>query len=150
TAGSINNCATVSSATNDPNTSNNKSCVTTQVVQPQAAKWTGAGKIRTRSGGWAEFGFNVRRRPDGSVRGQLEFENEQTELDVDSITINTLTVSGQTATFTGTVQEKVGKGPTKGPYNFSVTVQDNDQPQAPDTFSIRISDPYNTTESGQV
>jgi hypothetical protein len=130
--------------------SQNQSSATTTVVQPPPpAKWTGAGKIRV-NGGYAEFAFNVRRRPDGTVQGQLEFENEVTKLDVHSISINTLTVTGQTATFTGTVYERVHNGPTKGPYNFSVTVQDNDQPPGPDTFRIQISDPYNTNEGGTV
>jgi uncharacterized repeat protein (TIGR01451 family) len=147
--GTISNTATVQ-ASNNPPTSSNR--VTTTVTQPPAApaKWTGAGKIRTQNGGFAEFGFDVRQRRDGSVFGQLEFENEKSKLDVESITINTLTVSGQTATFTGTVREKVHGGPSQGPYNFTVTVSDND-PQGRDTFSISIpSDPYQTFESGPV
>jgi len=149
-AGTITNTATASSNTADQNVSNNQSSATTTVVQPPPpAKWTGAGKMAVNNG-YAEFGFNVRRRPDGTVRGQLEFENEVTKLDAHSISINTLTVTGQTATFTGTVYERVRGGPTMGPYNFTVTVQDNDQPPGPDTFRIQISDPSNTNESGNV
>src|SRR5206468_2308873 len=127
------NTASVTSATFDPNPANNSDSATT-TVNPAAAKWTGAGKIAV-TGGSASFGFMVERKTNGAVVGQLDFDNLVTKLDADSITVNSLTVTGNSATFGGTVQERINGGPWNGPYNFTVTVQDNANPgTGHDTF----------------
>jgi uncharacterized repeat protein (TIGR01451 family) len=149
TPGTISNQATVQASNNPPTSSNTVMTTVTQPAQAPA-KWTGSGKIKAQNGGFAEFGFNVRTRRDGSIQGHLEFENEKSKLDAQSITINSMTVVGQTLTFTGTVRERGHGGQWSGSYNFTVTATDNDNPPGPDTFSIQISDPSHTNESGTV
>jgi len=147
--GTITNTASVTSATFDPVPGNNSDSETTTVIQQVTpAKWTGSGKIRV-NGGYASFGFTVKKKKNGVVQGQLDFDNLVTKLDVDSISITSLVVSGNTATFSGTVRERRANGPSMGPYNFTVTVQDNGDPgKGRDTFRIQISDPYGTNEGG--
>jgi len=147
--GTITNTASVTSATFDPVPGNNSDSETTTVIQQVTpAKWTGSGKIGV-AGGYATFGFTVKKKKNGVVQGQLDFDNLVTKLDVDSISITSLVVSGNTATFSGTVRERRANGPSMGPYNFTVTVQDNGDPgKGRDTFRIQISDPYGTNEGG--
>jgi len=147
--GTIVNTASITSATFDPTPGNNSDSETTTVIQQVTpAKWTGAGKIKV-NGGFASFAFTVKKKKNGVVQGQMDFDNLVTKLDVDSISVNTLTVSGNTATFTGTVRERVRNGQWSGPYDFTVTVQDNADPgKGRDTFQIQINDPFNTNESG--
>jgi len=149
--GTITNTASVTSATFDPVPGNNSDSETTTVIQQVTpAKWTGSGKIRV-NGGYASFGFTVKKKKNGVVQGQLDFDNLVTKLDVDSISITSLVVSGNTATFSGTVRERMANGPSMGPYNFTVTVQDNGDPgKGRDTFRIQISDPYGTNEGGML
>jgi uncharacterized repeat protein (TIGR01451 family) len=146
--GTVVNQATVTSDTNDPNSSNNTATASTTVVAP-AAKWTGGGQINV-NGGTANFGFNVERKTqNGSVKGHLEFHNHVNGLHVHSIAITSLKVIGNKAIFKGTVDESTNGGPKSGPYNFTVTVQDVDQGRN-DKFEIQISDPNGTHEGSSV
>ena len=51
---------------------------------------------------------------------------------VHSVMFTTFTISGNTATFSGTCTNN------SAPCTFTVTVQDNDQPPGPDSFVISI------------
>ena len=65
-----------------------------------------------------------------------------------SLTVNTLVISGNTATFTGTCTVN------QSPCNFSVTVQDNGEPGVgKDTFKISgtgITPESGTLEGGNI
>jgi uncharacterized repeat protein (TIGR01451 family) len=143
--GTIVDQAAVTSSTNDPNTTNNTDTESTTVVAPPA-KWSGAGKI-TVSGGTANFGFKIERTTtNGPINGKLNFFNQVNGLNVQSITITSLVVTGSKAVFKGTAQESTNGGPTSGPWNFTVTVQDLSASGKKDTFEIQISDPNSTHE----
>src|SRR5439155_19054948 len=133
------NVVTVSSATLDLNPENNTASDTTTVTQAPLpgqqppAKWTGGGTIAVPDGN-ASFGFNVQRKTtNGPVSGQLEFNDHAKKLTVHSTSIDSLTVSGNTATFSGSCQESQ-KGSPKSSCTFTVTVQDNGK--SGDTFRI--------------
>jgi hypothetical protein len=83
-------------------------------------------------GVYSNFGFNVYRKTVTSpVRGKLNYHNKSTGEHVKSVTVDTLTISGNTATFSGTCTNN------GMPCNFQVTVQDNGNPgKGKDTFQI--------------
>jgi hypothetical protein len=56
--------------------------------------------------------------------------------------IATLAVTGNKAVFTGSGTESINGGPSTGPFNYTVTVQDFGS--SGDTFKIEISDPTGT------
>ena len=97
-------------------------------------KVTGGGEIDV-PGGTSSFGFVAQRKTGtGQVTGQLEYYNHARGLDVHSTSILTLTVSGNTATFSGDCTKN------KTSCTFSVTVQDNGEPgDHIDTFTIAVS-----------
>jgi hypothetical protein len=83
-------------------------------------------------GAFSNFGFNVyRKNVTSPVRGQLNYHNKTTGEHIKSVTIGTLTISGNTATFSGTCTNN------GLPCTFTVTVQDNGNPgRGKDTFHI--------------
>jgi hypothetical protein len=103
-------------------------------------KVTGGGEIAV-PGGVASFGFVAESGPFGSSpKGQLEFQNHATGLNVHGTSIQTLSVNGNSATFTGTCVSKLGN--VTSPCTFSVTVQDVAEPgKDVDGFSITVSSP---------
>ena len=80
----------------------------------------------------ANFGFNVYRKDALSpVRGHLNYLNKATGEHVKSVTVDTLTITGNTATFSCTCTNN------GVPCTFTVTVQDNGNPgKGNDTFQI--------------
>jgi hypothetical protein len=80
----------------------------------------------------ANFGFNVYRKTVTSpIRGHLNYVNKTTNEHVKSVTIDTMSISGTTATFSGTC---TNNGVA---CSFTVTVQDNGNPgKGRDTFNI--------------
>jgi uncharacterized repeat protein (TIGR01451 family) len=148
--GTINNSATITSSTNDPNSSNNTGKATTTVVAPPT-EWNGHGVIAV-SGGKAAFAFEVERESaNGPVTGHLLFYHYVRRLFVQSISITSLVANGHTVAFTGTVKELTADGQLQGPYNFTVTAAENNDPargRGNDTFRIQISDPGGTNEGG--
>jgi len=92
-------------------------------------KVTGGGEISV-SGGFANFGFVAQGGSPPS--GQLEYQNHAQNVNVHSTSITSVTVSGTSATFTGTCTQNGA-----GSFNFTVTVQDNGEPGAGvDKFTI--------------
>jgi hypothetical protein len=99
-------------------------------------KTTGGGEIKVPDG-TANFGFVARREViGGQPMGQLEYYNHARSLNVHSVSILTLSVSGNTATFTGECTKNGSP-----PCSFTVTVEDNGEPGADvDVFTIAVSD----------
>lgn len=99
-------------------------------------KTTGGGEIEV-PGGTASFGFVAQRKViGGQPTGQLEYYNHARSLNVHSVSILTLTVSGNTATLTG---ECTKNG--LPPCSFTVTVEDNGEAGGNvDMFTIAVSD----------
>lgn len=91
---------------------------------------TGGGEINLGRG-VANFGFVAQMKADGPS-GQFEYENHATEMNVHSESITNLSISGNTATFSGTCKKD------KTPCSFTVTVQDNGEPGTRDQFIISI------------
>lgn len=83
-------------------------------------------------GGKANFGLNVfRKTVGGAVRGNLNYVNKITGDKVKSVQILTFSISGNTATFSGSCTNN-GQ-----PCTFTCTVQDNGNPgRGRDTFSL--------------
>jgi hypothetical protein len=104
-----------------------------KIATASAGKITGGGSIAVANN-VGTFGFIVQRqRPDAPIQGALHYVNHATGAKVQSVTLNSFSVSGSTATFSGTC---VNSGV---PCAFTVTVADNGEPGANDTFSISIS-----------
>jgi hypothetical protein len=80
----------------------------------------------------SNFGFNVYRKTVTSpVRGKLNYNNKTTGEHVKSVTVDTFSISGNTATFSGNCTNN------GMPCTYQVTVQDNGNPgKGRDTFNI--------------
>ena len=101
--------------------------------QGEGAHVTGGGWIPVAGAGGgdnkATFGFSV--KGGTRLKGHLEFNNHNTGDRVHSDTINSVAITGNTATFTGTGRDKNNQ-----PCDFRVTVQDNSRNGSLDTFQI--------------
>jgi hypothetical protein len=99
-------------------------------------KVTGGGEVEV-PGGVANFGFVAQIKATGETpSGSLEYYNHARALNVHSLSIQTLSVAGSTATFSGECRKN---GVT--PCTFSVTVEDNGEPgRDVDRFTILVSD----------
>jgi hypothetical protein len=99
----------------------------------QGGSVQGGGTINV-SGGLANFGFNVQQQTnDGSVDGNLQYENHASGAKVHSVTFTGFTIDGNTAAFSGTCTNN------GAPCTFNLTVRGNDQPQGSDSFIISIN-----------
>ena len=102
-------------------------------------KVTGGGTV---SGGSANFSFNVdRKSAGGPIKGELRYSNPG-GTDIRSVNITSLTISGNTAFFSGSCTNN------GAPCMFTVQVQDNGEPGRNDTFSIKVFD--RPTEGGRL
>ncbi len=100
---------------------------------PTMGKVTGGGTVDV-TGGIANFGFIVQAQSStGPIGGDLQYVNHASGAKVHSLMFTTFTISGNTATFSGTCTNN------GAPCTFNVTVQDNDQPPGPDSFVISIN-----------
>jgi len=100
---------------------------------PTVGKVTGGGTVDV-TGGIANFGFIVQAQSSsGPIGGDLQYVNHASGAKIHSVAFTTFTVSGNTATFSGTCTNN------GAPCTFNVTVQDNDQPPGPDSFVISIN-----------
>jgi hypothetical protein len=99
-------------------------------------KVTGGGEIEV-PGGVANFGFIAQIKAAGEIpSGSLQYYNHARALNVHSLSIQTLSVAGTRATFTGECRKN---GVT--PCTFSVTVEDVAEPGRDiDGFTIAVSD----------
>ena len=90
-------------------------------------------------GGKVTFGFTIWRPTEGApISGGISMSDSVTKLFV-SATLNgvqTLTVSGNTATFTGTCTRRIGFGST-APCTFTATVVDG----SPDSWGMTVTGP---------
>ena len=130
--------------------------VSAAIVAPpmggMAGKVTGGGFIPVSGGtgkpSSATFGLEVHEDSSGVVSGNLEYHDHAFGENAKSLTVNTLVISGNTATFTGTCTVN------ESPCNFSVTVQDNGEPGVgKDTFKISgtgITPESGTLEGGNI
>jgi beta-propeller repeat-containing protein len=97
---------------------------------PTVGKVTGGGTVDV-TGGIANFGFIVQAQSStGPIGGDLQYVNHASGAKVHSVMFTTFTISGNTATFSGTCTNN------GAPCTFNVTVQDNDQPPGSDSFVI--------------
>jgi hypothetical protein len=88
-------------------------------------------------GGSLSIGFGIYRpTPGAPIQGVITTSDSVTKLVVRTVQVQTLAVSGHTATFTGTCVSGT-PFPQTTPCTFSVTVVDG----PPDTFSMTVSDP---------
>jgi len=93
---------------------------------------TGGGEVNV-PGGFSNFGFNAENKT-GAPSGQLEYQNHARGLNVHSVSIMSVNVSGNNATFSGSCTKN------GAPCTFTVTVQDNGEPgNNVDKFSISVS-----------
>jgi hypothetical protein len=67
------------------------------------------------------------------VSGQLEYQNHASNVNVHSVSITALSVTGNSATFSGTCTKN------DAPCTFTVTIQDNGEPGTSDKFTIAVS-----------
>jgi len=65
--------------------------------------------------------------------GQLEYQNHARNLNVHSVSIMSVNVAGNSATFSGTCTKN------GAPCTFTVTAQDNGEPGTSDQFTIAVS-----------
>jgi hypothetical protein len=99
---------------------------------PTVGKVTGGGTVDV-TGGIANFGFIVQAQSStGPIGGDLQYVNHASGAKIHSVAFTTFTISGNTATFSGTCTNN------GVPCTFAVTVQDNDQPPGTDSFVISI------------
>jgi hypothetical protein len=113
---------------------------TTTPAPTPAGKVTGGGEI-TVTGGWANFGFNAQNGP-GGPKGQLEYQNHARNLNVHSVSITSVNVSDNNASFSGTCTKN------GAPCTFTVNAQDNGEPGTSDRFTIAVSG--EPMEGGQI
>jgi hypothetical protein len=96
-------------------------------------KVTGGGTINV-TGGIGNFSFIVQSQSTtGPVTGDLQFNNHASGDTVQSVTFTSLTISGNTATFSGICTNN------GVPCTFTVNVTDNGEPGTNDSFTISIS-----------
>lgn len=94
---------------------------------------TGGGQVNV-PGGKGNFGFNVKRdTTNGPISGQLEYHNHATSSNVHSVSITSLAISGNMATFSGTCTQN------GNPCTFTVTCEDNGEPGRTDKFTISVN-----------
>src|SRR5437867_952450 len=93
---------------------------------------TGGGTINV-AGGIGSFSFIVQRQAStGQLSGHLQYFNHASGAQVQSDTITSLTINGNTATFNGICT-------VNGiPCTFTVNVTDNGEPGTNDTFTISV------------
>ncbi|MEA2074816.1 MAG: post-COAP-1 domain-containing protein [Euryarchaeota archaeon] len=82
----------------------------------------------------ATFGFVVQQKEGEDPSGELEFQDHAIDLNLHSESIDTLTISGTTSTFSGTATVNGESG-----YWFEVYVEDNGK--SGDVFQITITGP---------
>ena len=93
-------------------------------------------------GGFANFGFVDQNGANGPS-GQLEYQNHARNLNVHSISITSVSISGNSATFSGTCTKNGA-----GVFTFTVNVQDNGEPGTSDQFIIMVQG--EPTEGGTI
>ncbi len=100
---------------------------------PTVGKATGGGTINV-TGGIGNFGFIVQAQStSGPISGDLQYVNHASGAKVHSVMFTTFTISGNTATFSGTCTNN------SAPCTFSVMAQDNGEPGTNDVFTISIN-----------
>ncbi len=114
-------------ATDGDGAQSNEATVSLTVSRP--GKTTGAGHILVPDGE-AYFGFSAQQGA-GAAKGQLDYQNAARALHVQSVAVQKVRISGNTAVFEGTCT-KNGAACT-----FRVTAQDNGHPG--DQFVIEVS-----------
>jgi hypothetical protein len=98
-----------------------------------AGKVTGGGTINV-SGGIGNFGFIVQRAvADGSIRGELTYQNHGSGAKIKSENFTSFFITGNTAVFEGTCTNN------GAPCTLQVTVMDNGEPGTNDSFTISVS-----------
>jgi hypothetical protein len=110
--------------------------ITVVAVVQSVGKTTGSGEINVfNPNGVSSFGFNVQRQvAGGPISGSLNYYNNARSLNVVSTSLTSLTINGNTATFSGACT-KNGLSCT-----FTVTVVDNAEPgKNADKFTISVS-----------
>jgi hypothetical protein len=110
--------------------------VTGEGTMPGERKATGGGWIPSGNGR-ANFGFDVSKALTGATSGHLSFHDKDGRVKVTSESIDSLSITGNRATFTGTCSVNKASG-----FTFTVDAFDNGQSGSSDLFEIRLSDGY--------
>ncbi len=101
---------------------------------------TGGGWYQSASDGRCNFGFTAKSGKRGSGQGELEFQNQEAEINLHSTTIAAPKFpTAKSAWFTGTARVNGTEG-----YTFRVDVVDNGTTGASDSFAISIRRPDGT------
>ncbi len=108
----------------------------TEPPPPASGTASGGGHIAV-GGGRANFGFSVERPPGGSVSGHLTYDDRDGHTKVQTEEIDSLTLGGNVATFSGPCMVNKVAG-----FTCTVSVVDNGEPGSNDEFSISISNGY--------
>ena len=100
---------------------------------PTVGKITGGGSIDL-AGELGTFGFVVQRKAaDAAIQGDLSYVDHASGATVHSVTFDSFSIAGATATFGGTCTSN------GAPCTFTVDVADGGEPGAADTFAISVS-----------
>ena len=117
--------------------------IPTTVATKPGANMTNGGGMIVNMNNESHFDFNVK-DVSGIVTGHLNYDDPANALSVDSINVTMLTVTGNTATFTGFATIN-----GTGAFPFTVMVMDNSKngkTPTPDMFMITI-DAYTRDEN---
>jgi hypothetical protein len=98
---------------------------------PFSARVTGGGTIDV-VGGIGNFDLIVQQQIDGTLSGRLQYFNHASGARVQSVTITSLTIAANMATFDGTCTVN------GAPCTFTAHVTDNGEPGTTDTFTISV------------
>ncbi|RZN37494.1 MAG: PKD domain-containing protein [Methanophagales archaeon ANME-1-THS] len=93
----------------------------------------------------ANFGFVAKQEEFEDPSGNLQYIDHDTGMKLHSDSIDSISASGTTATFTGTATIDGTSG-----YNFTVYVEDNGEPGDNDYFKIEIPEHGNYVAEGQL
>jgi hypothetical protein len=102
-------------------------------ASPGPAKVTGGGSISLAGGATGTFGFEVQRRKNGDLEGELTYQDQAAKTTLKAVEITSLSLSGNTATFGGTCRRD-GAACT-----VTVKVVDKGEPGRDDTFEIAVN-----------
>ena len=120
------------------NTQTTSITITVKIPTNTKGKVSGKGAI----GGTTDFEFNVQSKDGISFSGKLDYDDKSNKIDLDSISITSLSVdsSNSKASFSGNAKLNEKSG-----YTFNVYVEDNGNSGKNDFFSIKIFDSAEST-----
>jgi PKD repeat protein len=129
--------ATLTVTDNDGQTASAEQLIeVTSAPEPGEQKVTGAGWIPISSNK-ANFGFNVTKKSLSPPSGDLKYDDKAGKVKVQSEGISSLSITGNSATFSGPCTVNKASG-----FTCTVDVIDNGEAGSSDFFRIRVSNGY--------